>query len=164
MDLVSIDRSFRIYLLAVCFVSVVCVALTTGMGLYSLLKIVAPELTLDTYSYNAHQSLDNFKKSHFYANGLHPQGLIVPGTMGIARSMPMRQSDMLKNSGPIADPTPLSNEEVEQLRLGSYRMLIKNHKRTAMQELIRTAIILLVSCTLFSVHWRLIHKYDKGIA
>jgi hypothetical protein len=63
---VSIDRSFKIYLLAVCFVSVVCVALTTGWGLYSLLKIVAPELTLDTHSYNAHQSLDNFKKSHFY--------------------------------------------------------------------------------------------------
>jgi hypothetical protein len=164
LDIVSKDRSFRIYLLAVCFVSVVCAAITAGMGLYSLLKIVAPELTLDTHSYNAHQSLDNFKKSHFYATGLHPQAFIIPGAMGVARSLPMRQSDMLINSESDAGPTPLSDEEVEQLRLESYRMLIKNHKRTAMQELIRTAIVLLVSCILFIVHWRLIHQYDKEIA
>jgi hypothetical protein len=43
-------------------------------------------------------------------------------------------------------------------------MVIKNHKRTAMQELIRTAIVLTVSCILFFVHWRLIDQYDKEIA
>ncbi len=160
----SKDRSFRIYLLAVCFVSVICVAIMAGVGLYSLLKIAAPELTLDTHSYNAHQSLDNFKSSHFYASRFHPQALFIPGAMGVARSMPMRQSDMLINSESDADPTPLSDEEVEHLRQESYRMLIKNHKRSAMQELIRTAIVLLVSCILFFVHWRLIHKYDKEVA
>jgi hypothetical protein len=157
------DRSFRIYLLAVCFVSVVCVAITGGIGLYSLLKIVAPELTLDTHSYNAHQSLDNFKSSHFYATRFHPQALFIPGAMGVARSMPMRQSDRLKNSAQQADPTPLPDDEVEQLRLDSYQMLIKNHKRSAMQELIRTAIVLLVSCVLFFLHWRLIRKYDTVV-
>ena len=79
------DRSFRIYLLAVCFVSVVCVAVTAGIGLYSLIKVIAPELTLDTHSYNSHQSLDNFKSSHFYANRFHPQALFVPG---VARALP----------------------------------------------------------------------------
>jgi len=155
------DRSFRIYLLAVCFVSVVCVAITAGVGLYSLLKIAAPEFTLDTHSYNSHQSLENFKKSHFYATRFHTQALSIPGAMGVARPMPMRQSDMLQNSTQKADPTPLPDEEVEQLRLGSYQMLITNHKRTAMQELIRTAIVLLVSCVLFFAHWRLIRKYDN---
>ncbi len=94
----SIDRSFRIYLLAVCFVSVVCVAIMAGVGLYSVLKVAAPELTLDTHSYNAHQSLDSFKSSHFYASRLHPQALFIPGAMGVTRSMPMRQSDMLINA------------------------------------------------------------------
>ena len=155
------DRSFRIYLLAVCFVSVVCVAITGGIGVYSLLKIVAPELTLDTHSYNAHQSLDNFKSSHFYASRFHPQALFNPGAMGVARSMSMRQSDMLVNSQSDADPTPLSDEQVEHLRLESYQMLIKNHKRSAMQELIRTAIVLLVSGILFFVHWRLIRNYGR---
>ena len=156
----SKDRSFRVYLLAVCFVTVVCVAITTGLGLYSLLKIVAPELTLDTHSYNAHQSLDNFKASHFYASRLHPQVFMVPGAMGVARSVPMLRSDMLRNSETETKPTPLPAEEVERLRMESYRTLISNHKRTAMQELIRTAIVLLVSCILFFVHWRLIVKVD----
>jgi len=158
---VSMDRSFRIYLLAVCFVSVVCVAIMAGVGLYSLLKIAAPELTLDTHSYNAHQSLGNFKSSHFYASRFHPQALFIPGAMGVVRSTRMRQSDMLINSESDADPTPLSDEEVEHLRLESYQMLIKNHKRSAMQELIRTAIVLLVSGILFFVHWRLIRNYGR---
>ena len=157
----SKDRSLRIYLLAVCFVSVVCVAITAGIGLYSLLKITAPELTLDTHSYNAHQSLNNFKRSRFYATRFHPQALFIPGAMGVARSMPMRQSDVLINSESDADPTPPSDEEVERLRLESYRILIKTHKRTAMQELIRSAIVLMVSCILFFAHWRLIRNYGK---
>ena len=157
------DRSFRIYLLAVCFVSVVCAAITAGIGLNSLLKIAAPELTLDTHSYNAHQSLDNYKKSHFYATRFHPQALFIPGSMGVARPMPMRQSDMLQNSTQEADPTPPPDDEVDQLRLESYQMLIKNHKRSAMQELIRTTVVLFVSCILFVAHWRLIRKYDNEV-
>ncbi len=160
----SKDQSFRIYLLAVCFVSVVCAAITAGIGLYSLLKIVAPELTLDTHSYNAHQSLNSFKNSHFYATRRHPQAFLVPGALGVGRSVSMRHPDMLKNSEPEANPTPLPDEEVEQLRLGSYRTLISNHKRTAIQELIRIAIVLLVSGSLFFVHWRLVRKYENGIA
>ena len=42
-------------------------------------------------------------------------------------------------------------------------MLIENHKRSAMQELTRTAIVLLVSCILFFVHWRLFRKYGKEV-
>ena len=159
----SKNQSLRTYLLAVCFVSVVCLAITGGIALYSLLKIAAPDLTLDTHSYNAHQSLDNYRKSHFYANQFHPQAMVISGAMGVARPMPMpmRQSDMLTNSASDASPTPLSDEEVERQRLESYQMLIKNHKRTAMQELMRTAIILIVSGILFFAHWRLIRKYDN---
>lgn len=153
------DRSFRIYLLAVCFVSVVCIAITAGIGLYSLLKITAPELTLDTHSYNAHQSLDNFRNSHFYANRYHPQALFGPG---VARPLHMRQAEVLKNDTQPAAQKPLADEEVERLRLNSYQMLIKNHKRSAMQGLIRTALVLFVSCILFLVHWRLIRKYDNA--
>jgi len=154
----SEDRSFRVYLLAVCFVTVVCAAITAGMGLYSLLKMAAPELTLDTYAYNAHQSLDSYKQSHYYAARLHPQAFIVPGAMGVARPIPLLRSELLRNSIPETTPTPLPDEEIEQLRMESYRTLIRNHKRSAMQEVIRTAIVLLVSCILFFVHWRLFVK------
>ncbi len=160
----SKDRSYRIYLLAVCFVSVVCVAITSGMGLYSLLKIVAPEITLDTHSYNAHQSLDNFKRSHFYMTQAHPQAFIVPGALGVARPLPLRRSDVLKNSQSELDLTPLPDKEIEQRRLESYQTLIRNHKRTAMQELIRTGIVLFISCSLFFAHWRLLRKNASEVA
>jgi hypothetical protein len=78
--------------------------------------------------------------------------------MGVARAVPLQRSDLLRNSTPEAGPAPLPDEEIEQLRMESYRTLIRNHKRTAMQELIRIAIVLLVSCILFFVHWRLIVK------
>lgn len=155
----SKDGSFRIYLLAVCFVSVVCAAITSGMGIHNLLKLVAPEITLDTHSYNAHQSLDNFKKSHFYATPAHPQAFIVPGAMGFARPLPIQRSDLITSNQPEPHLTPLSDEEIEHLRLESYQSVIRNHKRTATQELIRISIILVVSCILFFVHWRLIQKH-----
>ena len=156
----SVDRTFRIYLLAVCFVSVVCLAITVGTGLYSLLKIAAPELTLDTHSYTAHQSLDNFKRSHFYASQLRPQALFIPSEMSTAR----RQAEMLRNSPSQSEQAPMSEQEVEQLMLESYHALIKNHRRSAMQELIRTSIVLFVLCILFFAHWRLISKSNRNIS
>ena len=155
----STDRSYRIYLLAVCFVSVVCAAITAGMGIHSFLKIVAPEITLDTYSYDAHQSLDNFKNSHFYATHAYPQAFVVPGAMGVARALPIRRSELLINNQPAPDLKPQSDDKIEQLRLQSYQSVIRNHRRTAIQELIRISIVLLVSGALFFVHWRLIRKY-----
>lgn len=160
----SKDRSFRIYLLAVCFVSVVCVAITAGIGLYSVLKIVAPELTLDTNAYNAHQSLDKFRRSHFYANTIYPSELLVTGAMGVARPLPMHQSGKLVNGEARANQTVLPDKEVEQLRKESYQSLIDNHKRDAMQQLIRTAIIVLISGLLFATHWRLMRKYSNESA
>ena len=155
----STDRSYRIYLLAVCFVSVVCAAITSGMGIHSFLKIVAPEITLDTYAYNAHQSLDNFKKSHFYATHAYPQAFVGPGAMGVARALPIRRAELLSNNQSQPDIKPQSDEKIEQLRLQSYQSVISNHRRTAVQELIRISIVLLVSGALFFVHWRLIRKH-----
>ncbi len=155
----STDRSYRIYLLAVCFVSVVCAAITAGMGIYSLLKITAPEITLDTYSYNAHQSLHNFKTSHFYASNAYPQAYFVPGAMGVARALPGRRAEMISNTQPGPDLKPLTDEEIERLRSASYLSVLSNHKRTAMQEMIRMSIVLLLSCILFFAHWRLMRKY-----
>jgi hypothetical protein len=155
----STDRSYRIYLLAVCFVSVVCAAITSGMGIHSFLKIVAPELTLDTYSYDAHQSSDNFKKSHFYSSHGHPRAFVIPGAMGVARALPLQRSEVISNNQPAPDFKPPGDEEIEHLRAGSYQSVIRNHRRTALQELIRISIVLLVSCFLFFVHWRLIRKH-----
>ncbi len=41
--------SIRFYALAVCFVSVICIAITTGFALYNLVTLAAPQLTIDPY-------------------------------------------------------------------------------------------------------------------
>ncbi|MFT5483015.1 MAG: zinc transporter ZupT [Halieaceae bacterium] len=162
--MVSKDGSFRVYLLAVCFVSVVCVAITSGLGLYSLLKLAAPELTLDTHSHNAHQSLENFKKSHYYAGHFNSQAFFVPGPMGVAGAMPMRQAELLRNGETRADKPQLPDDEIELLRQKSYETLIGNHQRNALQELFRKGIVLLVAGILLLVHWRPFQNYDNHTA
>ena len=152
------DRSFRIYLFAVCFVSVVCAAITLGMGVYSGVKIIAPELTLNTHIYNAHQSLDNFRRSHYFATQSQPQFFLAGEAMALAAPMPIgrHRSAALDRAG--IDAPEMSDEEVEQRRERSYASAISNHQRTAMQELIRLVIVLVISGALFFAHWRLIQK------
>jgi hypothetical protein len=158
----SIDRSFRIYLFAVCFVSVVCVTITSGMALYSLLKMAAPQITLDSHSYNAHQSVADFKRSHFYPNRAYPQALFIPGAMGVARALPVDRTALVSNAEPDPDAQPLSDEEIDELRKESYHAVVRNHKRTALQELIRLAIVLIVSSAVFFLHWRLTRRNGEA--
>ena len=153
----SKDRSFRIYLLAVCFVAMVCAAITSGMVLYGLLKIAAPEITLDTHSYNAHQSLDNFKRSHFNPSNTGPASIFMPGT-ATARAIAIDRAGLVNNPAPNPDSKPLSDQELEKLRRESYQQVLSNHQRSALQDLIRLSMVLLVSGLLFFTHWRLARK------
>tara|TARA_B100002003_G_C14121899_1_gene539656 strand:- start:1727 stop:1882 length:156 start_codon:yes stop_codon:yes gene_type:complete len=49
----------------------------------------------------------------------------------------------------------MSDEEVEELRLRQYAVILKNEKFDAMKSLLRYLIILTVSSLLFAVHWRI---------
>ena len=155
----SKDRSLRIYLLAVCFVAMVCAAITSGMVLYALLKIAAPEITLDTYSYNAHQSLGNFTRSHFNPANTGPAPIFVPGT-GTARAIAIDRAGRVSNPAPDPDSKPLGDQELEKLRKESFQQILSNHQRSALQDLIRLSIVLLVSGALFFTHWRLAGKHS----
>jgi hypothetical protein len=41
----------RIYALATCFASMLCIAISTGVALYDLVQYSVPHLTVDTYQY-----------------------------------------------------------------------------------------------------------------
>ncbi len=49
-----------IYALAVCFVTVVCAVIATGIGIYDLLQIANPEFTLPSWQYERHQTNEAF--------------------------------------------------------------------------------------------------------
>ena len=53
----------EIYALAVCFVTIICFAVSLGVGLYDLLEISNPEFTLKAFKYEKHQTNDAFTKS-----------------------------------------------------------------------------------------------------
>lgn len=150
----SRDGSLRIYLLAVCFVAMVCAAITSGMVLYGLLKIAAPEVTLDTHSYNAHQSLDNFRRSHFNSANTGPTSIFYPG-MGTASAIAVDRAGQVNSPAQDPDTKPLSDQDLEKLRQESFDQVLSNHQRSALQDLMRLSLVLLVSGVLFFTHWRL---------
>ena len=55
--------SIRIYALAVCFVSIICVAITSGFALYNLITLMAPEVTIDPSRLQSYSSNEVFVRS-----------------------------------------------------------------------------------------------------
>jgi hypothetical protein len=157
----SADKALRFYLLAVCFVAMVCAAITAGMLFYGVVKIAAPELTLDTWSYSAHQSLENFRRSQF-----NPEN--TPRAALLARGPGSAQAIALDPEVGVTDPAqrsrnqPLGDEELEQKRRESFQQVLRNHQRGALQDLIRLSIVLLVSAALFYTHWRMARKHSAA--
>jgi hypothetical protein len=54
----------EIYALAVCFVTVTCLAVAMGIALYDLVQITNPEITLYSHQYERHQSNASFRASY----------------------------------------------------------------------------------------------------
>ena len=53
----------EIYSLAVCFVTIICFAVALGIGVYDVLEMSNPELTLKSYSYQQHQTNEAFTRN-----------------------------------------------------------------------------------------------------
>lgn len=154
------DKALRFYLLAVCFVAMVCAAITAGMVFYGLVKIAAPELTLDSWSYSAHQSLENFARSQFNPANTPRTALFAPGS-GSARAIALDHAGLVTDPAQSQEPQTLSDEELEKLRQASFQQVLSNHRRNALQDLIRLSIVLLVSAVLFYTHWRMAKKQSS---
>jgi hypothetical protein len=53
----------EIYALAVCFVTLICFAIALGIGIYNILEMFNPELTLRAYAYQHHQTNEAFTRN-----------------------------------------------------------------------------------------------------
>ena len=53
----------EIYALAVCFVTVICFSIVLGIGLYDILEMSNPEMTIKSYQYQKHQSNEAFTRN-----------------------------------------------------------------------------------------------------
>lgn len=123
----------RIYALLVCFVTVICITVSTGMGLYEIVKIISPELTMSTYRYQHLQSID------VYGQNRYP-GFRITGP----------------ESGALGQlPVPKSAEELNAIREAELQALMDNERKAAIASLIRIAIVLIVTIPLFYLHWQI---------
>ncbi|MCZ6503950.1 MAG: hypothetical protein O6945_15740 [Gammaproteobacteria bacterium] len=142
----------RIYALAVCFASILCIAISTGIGLYDMVQITFPKLTMDSYLYQNLQSNEAYRQSHLY-----------PGRMPIYPVMINQGGSGISRAASISNPNdedPLSDEEVTQRRQQQITIAIDNVRHDALRSLMQILIVLLVSIPLFIVHWRFAQKLD----
>lgn len=140
------EPSIRLYALAVCFVSVICVAITAGFALYNGVKLAAPELTIEPYR------IQNLMTNEAFVSnpGLYPRPMAI-GPDGVTRA--------LDTADPFAG---MSEAQITQRRLERLHNEIDMHRRSAIQSLLRQGIIILVAAVLYFCHWRLARRIGAG--
>jgi hypothetical protein len=134
--------SIRIYALAVCFVSLLCAAITSGFALYNLISLVAPSATIEPSRVQFYSSNEAFLNSpmNYPALGRAP----VLFNEGITQAQPL--------NNPYAD---MSEEEITAARLSRLQTELDAHAGRARLSILRQGIIILISSLLFFTHWRL---------
>ena len=143
----------RIYALAVCFASVLCIAISTGIGIYDVVQISFPEQTMDSYQYRSYQSNDVFLQSQPYPRAMmiNPRmsnQAIATGGRGTAPAI--QASSGLQES----------QQEITKRREEQLAVVVDNVVHDAQNSLIQILIILFISVPLFIIHWRFAQKLD----
>ena len=131
----------RIYALAVCFATMMIMAISSGIALYDAVQVTVPTLTVDTWQYQNLQTNDAYRQSYL-------------ATAPIAVA-PVGQPPKQQSTSEV-----LSEEEVTKLRERQLAIVIDGHRRDAFRSLIQSSIFFLISGVLFFVHWRLAKRLD----
>lgn len=116
---------FLIYAYLVCFVTLSCGAIFTGIILYDIVEISVPEFMMsevDKQKYLDEQNYIENKKI---------------------------QPDDKKNTHEI-----YSDEEITEIRTWDYKSAIDRERNNATKSIIQSLIILVIDLVLFFVHWR----------
>lgn len=119
----------EIYALAVCFATVVCFVVASGIAIYNIVEITNPEFTLTAHEYTRHQSNDAFWKSCNNEYDTEKKGKKRP-----------------------------SDEELTKQRIESYQQALKSEYRNAIQSLTKTVIVIILDIIFFIVHWQIARR------
>ncbi len=125
----------EIYALLICLGAVVCFAISLGIGVYSAIGIIDPEITLDSWQYSKYQNNDAYwedKKGSLYAP--------------------------VVESKEVEPPVRPSEDELTRQRLERFALALKIEKRENKQSVLRISIILFICTVLFFIHWRIAKK------
>jgi hypothetical protein len=125
----------RIYALATCFASMLCIAISTGVALYDLVQYSVPHLTVDTYQYQM-------------------RGQLIGRSANFGLTMDA--------NGNTSQPAPPSEAEIAAQQEQQLAMAIERERANALRSLLQIFTILLVSVPLYIVHWRLAKRLDAS--
>jgi hypothetical protein len=150
------NNLIKIYALAVCFVSIACLAITTGIAIYTSVVYVWPPLGIPTHLHSAYQTNDAYRQSPYLFRGNFGGGQRSQALYSMSGN-PYDMS-MMKNPASKQDKdaeVALTEEEVTEVRLQQYELLLDNTKIDALKSLLRYLIIISIAAPLFYIHWRL---------
>jgi hypothetical protein len=116
----------EIYALAVCFATIVCFVISLGVAIYSIIEIINPEFTMNSYEYKRYQSNDAYWLS--------------------------RVDDWRNKEKEMQRP---SEDELTKQRTEGYRLAVIAEKRDGYQGITKTAIVILINIVVFFIHWRI---------
>ncbi len=119
----------EIYALAVCFATIVCFVISLGVAIYSIVEIINPEFTMNSYEYKRYQSNDAYWLS--------------------------RVDDYRNKEKEMQRP---SEDELTKQRTEGYRLAVISEKRDGYQGLTKTGIIILINILVFFIHWRIARR------
>lgn len=119
----------EIYALAVCFATIVCFVISLGVAIYSIVEIINPEFTMNSYEYKRYQSNDAYWLS--------------------------RVDDYRNKEKEMQRP---SEDELTKQRTEGYRLAVISEKRDGYQGLTKTGIIILINILVFFIHWRIAQR------
>jgi len=117
----------EIYSLAVCFFTVACFVVVLGIALWDAVQLSVPEFTLDSDTYEAHQTDEAFR-DHL-----------------IKQYRPDEVQKTYK---------PPEGAALSEAREKSFAAEIRSERRDALQGLVQNLIILLIDLVVFIAHWK----------
>ncbi|MBT4520546.1 MAG: hypothetical protein HOC23_11115 [Halieaceae bacterium] len=142
----------RIYALAVCFASILCITISLGIGLFDIVQLIYPTLTMNSYEHQSLQSNEHFRQSRVVPRAIGPNG--------IARPLLLNEGMNAAFSGDTKE-AQLSEAEITRLREARMELQVNNVRHDARRSLIQILVMLLVTIPLFGLHWRLARRLDE---
>ncbi len=131
----------RIYSLAVCFATMMIIAVSGGIALYDVVQATNPMLTMNSWEYQNLQNNTVFRRSGMMVAPGLPAGLAAPTT---------EQSF-----------DEYTDEELTHMREARLERVIADHRRNAIRSLIQASIFLIIASLMFVIHWRLAKAADR---
>ncbi|HUY69171.1 MAG TPA: hypothetical protein VMV79_07710 [Alphaproteobacteria bacterium] len=117
----------EIYAMTVCFASMAVFAIYLSAGIYNIVRVAAPSLTLPAVMQRQYLSNDEFCNRGDGVNSCYKDD----------------------NSGLLPDA------DITKMRLADYASALETERRDALSFLIGVAIFLPVSLGIFFIHWRI---------